>query len=599
MHLETIDLSALGLALPSEGVGVVLAQPYSPDSAFTASEPYQITTEGRAEQIEVLRKTLGIALKADHGAGITHFTVFPEYSIPGVDGVSVIQQELEADTWPRGTIVIGGVDALTQPQYAQVSAAPRTYVGAQHEPDLVPPDRWLNCAIVWIKGADGQVLRWLQPKLHPAWLELNVCHKHMFCGKSVFVFKGALNNGAPFRFCTLICLDWAAKVGEMKAWEEIVSGLHEEIPHQPQPLSWLFVIQRNERPSHDSFMSEVPEFFNQTRFVNALRERACIIFSNSSGLAAPGRATKYGASSVIFGPQTLFAAMAAPPTVSGGGPKFRESSTLVQNSQCRDYFFRERGPCVHSFFLVNPGIVQAGAAGRRAGVEKAAVFSLSSDRDPRTPGAAVPASVKWMNDELDSIEDISNGCAQPSLLSDARTSHQAVVAGLRLLPSPETSKIVRLAVEHNRGEPEQDADKWGEPERGGVEHVVHTLDLVNLAFPTAEFLVSSAHAVADVFGDRYQVLAIRGNSHQSCREASKNFVAGPRQRLLVVSRDRQNTRTGRASSSFLSARGLEERDSRITDAYVRQIGFQDCLEALSASDTVQELKEAIQSGFTI
>jgi hypothetical protein len=36
---------------------------------------------------------------------------------------------------------------------------------------------------MWVKDANGSLERWIQPKLHPAWPEMNISHQHMFRGK--------------------------------------------------------------------------------------------------------------------------------------------------------------------------------------------------------------------------------------------------------------------------------------------------------------------------------------------------------------------------------------------------------------------------------
>tara|TARA_A100000171_G_scaffold49237_1_gene57884 strand:+ start:294 stop:569 length:276 start_codon:yes stop_codon:yes gene_type:complete len=67
----------------------------------------------------------------------------------------------------------------------------------------------------------------------------------------------------------------------------------------------------------------------------------------------------------------------------------------------RDAVFRERGTCVHPFFVVNSRSLAQGSAGRDIAVREATVHSFRSPADPRTPGGPVQAVVKWMNDDVD------------------------------------------------------------------------------------------------------------------------------------------------------------------------------------------------------
>jgi hypothetical protein len=178
------------------------------------AEPYQCTEQAKQQQFAVLTETLAVARAARHGVDKTHFTIFSEYSIPGLEGISLVQDDLLENNWPRGTMVIGGTDALTQAQYIELLHGDATHVDtARNGANQVPPDHWVNCAITWVKGVDGSLERWIQPKLHPAWKEMDISHQHMFRGSSVYMFEGLLENGSLYRFGTLVCLDWIAPIG--------------------------------------------------------------------------------------------------------------------------------------------------------------------------------------------------------------------------------------------------------------------------------------------------------------------------------------------------------------------------------------------------
>lgn len=84
VHIETVDLSSRNVSLPSDRVGMVIAQPYL---SLTAAEPYRCTAEAKPRQLEMISETLRVALAARHGAPKTHFTIFPEYSIPEPEGI--------------------------------------------------------------------------------------------------------------------------------------------------------------------------------------------------------------------------------------------------------------------------------------------------------------------------------------------------------------------------------------------------------------------------------------------------------------------------------------------------------------------------------
>ena len=220
---------------------MVIAQPYVPPNSLTAAEPFCCTNEAKPERLAMLTETLRVSRAASHQAGKTHFTVFPEYSIPGTDGIDLIDAALEADDWPCSTVVIGGIDALDRTQYERLVEDRRTHVDvARNGAPRVPPHCWVNCAVVWVKTADGTFHRWVQPKLHPAWTEMAVLHEHMFRGSSVYIFKGLFDTGVPFRFGALVCFDWIAPIPAQTPPQWILADLHHQANGTQLPLSWLF-----------------------------------------------------------------------------------------------------------------------------------------------------------------------------------------------------------------------------------------------------------------------------------------------------------------------------------------------------------------------
>ena len=195
----------------------------------------------------------------------------------------------------------------------------------------------------------------------------------MFKGSSVFAFKGLRDNGTQYHFSTLVCFDWIATLHGQMAWRWVLDALGQQVAPNELSLSWFFVIQCNDKPSHDAFLTEVSKFFDENSYPNVRRDRACLVFANSAGKIVPGPANAYGSTSLIFSQQAQFDQAPCHSTFSDGGRRFR-SSTLL--SAYKDVFLRERGACIHSFVQINPGSLVAGAAGRRLAIEKAFVFPL-------------------------------------------------------------------------------------------------------------------------------------------------------------------------------------------------------------------------------
>ncbi len=405
VNIENIDLYSRGVELPADRVGLVVAQPFL---SLTTKEPFVCTPDAVTAQLAMIERTIEIAKTRPHGQPKTHFTIFPEYSIPGVAGIAAIDAAVAGGGWPTGTIVIGGVAALTKDDYVTLTGEPNTSVNlAANAGNSVKAKDWLNCTIIWVKGANGIVERWIQPKLYPAWEEQNVHYQHMFRGGSIFIFRGRLANGAPYRFSILICFDWIATVDGKLLWRQVLEELERQAAaaEAESSLSWFFVVQHNKKPSHDAFLNQIPPFFDETSMPTVHRNRACVMFSNTAGKPTPGKTDVCGGTSLVFSSTTNFAKPECSMTFSAGGPSFQNHSTIIRDYY--DVFFRERGACILSFVQVNPGSVAAGAANRAIAVERAELFPIGDVNDPRVPSAAVPASVKWLNDELDDLPSLA------------------------------------------------------------------------------------------------------------------------------------------------------------------------------------------------
>lgn len=592
IQIETIDLTPRGVTLPNDRVGMVIAQPHL---SLTVSEPYRCLPDAQERQLAVLTDTLAVARLAAHGAPKTHFTVFPEYSIPGLAGVAHIEATVRAQDWPRGTVVIGGTDALDKAQFTALATAPETHINvARNSLDRIAEHEWVNCGITWVKAMDGTVERWLQPKLHPAWPEQNTVCQAMFHGRAVFTFKGRLENGTLYRFCSLVCFDWVATMQNRKAWEWVAEDLRQQAVQAEAEiaLSWIFVIQCNRKPSADSFLVEVGKFFDQTAVPNVRRDRACLVFANSAGQASPGRAKLYGNTSVVFSTQSLFSDPDCPPTFSGDSPRFR-SSTLLKDY--KDMLFRENGACIHSFVQVNPNSVAGGAAGRTLALENAFVFPLNGTIDPRTPSSPVPASIKWLNDELDELKSLGDRYPGAALAEQVKAIHQdAVVPALRMVAAAPLDRAVKLAAMDSKA---KHADRWGVIETEAVEHLVHTVEIISLAYAQVTIGADPAHATVTIGGHVVDVVAIRGTTHEDCIEHAKGFLIAPGRQVLLVSRDRDNTHWVRKFGSFLQPIRPVLGERNITDPVggALHLGYQRLLEIFRTAAAAAAVQGAINA----
>lgn len=591
VYVESIDLAGRGVVLPNDRVGMVVAQPYL---SLTDVEPFRCSPAAKPGLLATLDATLAVARAASHGVAKTHFTIFPEYSIPGLEGVAKITNAMATADWPAGTVVIGGTDGLSRDEFVALAGEPNTHRnGPANDLARIIAGEWVNCGITWVKRGDGVVERWLQPKLHPAWPERAIQYQSMFQGQSVFTFTGQFENGSYYRFSTLVCFDWIATVANRKSWRWVVDALSQQAPAGSElPFSWFFVIQNNPSPSHDTFLTEIGAFFNQTVVPTVRRERACLLFANTAGLARPGRADRFGATSLVFTRQTLIQHPPCQPTFSTGGPRFR-SSTLL--NAYHDVLFRERGACIHSFAQINPDSLNAGPGGRTMAVERPFVYPMDGVVDPRTPAAPVPACVKWLNDELDVVPGLGSRYPEAALAGAAETAHQAVVGGLRALSAQSVAQAIQLATCQAQ---ERNADEWDKLEAAALEHLMHALDILGVGYPTPAIGTEPSHAVVTVNGQPIDLLAIRGDTHEACIEHSKKFLPLPHRAVLLLSRDRDNTPWQRKFGSILEpepARISEERNITDPQAGSLHLGYARLLEIFRGAATPAEVQGAINA----
>jgi hypothetical protein len=592
VHVETIDLSSRNVVLPSDRVGMVVAQPYL---SLSAVEPFCCTVATKAEQLAAVTRTLEISRGAHHGAEKTHFTIFPEYSIPGVDGIQAVQESIEAAAWPTGTIVIGGTDALTKLEFVALCSAPNTHsdtVGNNLE--RVADDAWINCKITWVKGADGNVERWLQPKLSPAWLELNVEYQNMFRGNSIYTFRGRFTNDTLYRFCSLVCFDWIAIVENKKVWQWVLEHLHNQATNAGGQfaLSWFFVVQRNPQPSHNTFLTEVGNFFNQTVLPNVRRGGTCLLFANGAGKSGVGKTDNYGHTGLIFSPQSLFKPPGCSPTFSNGGARFRDS-TLLQGYH--DVLFRERGSCVHSFAQVNPDSLSPGPAGRTIVLQNTAVFPLNGVADKRAPSASVPAAIKWWNDELDNLPKLSARYPAAPLAQAASANHDQNVGALREVAGHSAFGAIKLAAQQSIA---KNADEWATIETQALENLVNTLNILSLGSPAPTVGADPAHATVTIRNQSIDIVAIMGGTHEQCLKHSQDIVPKQRRQMLMVSRDPDNNRWSAKYGSFLKAKSARLGEERkITDPAdgMLHIGYRNLLELFQNNNTVTAVQGAIDA----
>lgn len=585
--INEINLEPLGVRFPAGGVAMVLAQPFL-DLQLTP--PFACEAASRERLLACVDATLEIARRRPHGEDKTHFTVFPEYTIPGLEGIAKIDSAMAGAAWPSGTVVLGGIEGMTPAQFRKlVEQGDVSFDSQANGLERLLDQHWVNCSVTWVK-TDSGVKKWVQPKISPAWPERAVQSNGMYGGKSIYLFKGKFENGATYRFHSLLCFDWVGDTGGKRVWEWVHASMDSAAQQVGASfeLTWVFLMQCNDAPSHASFMAQVQNFFDQNRYASASRERACLVMANVAGKDSPGRVREFGTSAVIHAPQQ-FARSGCVPTFSDGGPLYRAGDPLVNFG---DAVFRESGACIHSFVKGDSRHAAPGVAGRQTALRNATVHPFAGMDCPRTAGM-VPAAIKWLHDELDDDHTLSTKHPTFALADESKPTSSGTTDAVRRLQIAEAEHSVRLAAVGNA----QSADKWSSIESAAVDHLHQTLSIVNLAGYASEIHGKLAHATVGG-GEPFDVVAVRGHSHEATDRHVTDSNIHSKVPLLIVSRDDENTEWDREERTIFDdpERKLEV---SITDpgGATRRVSYQTVLKAYRQSKTVEELRGKLDAVF--
>lgn len=540
-----IEQITINLAMPSNELRIVAMQPFIMLDP-TIREPFRWSNDAVATQLTAVHRTLDIAKSGLSGRS-ANFTLFPEYAIPGTVGAVAINDRISSGEWPNGSIIIAGLHGMLKDEYTELCDVLAANVSVSNSPNSVLNNQWVNCCVIWVKDREGVVRKWVQPKVRPAWPEMQVTCNDMFCGSTVYVFDCQYEpSGFPCRFATLICYDWVASVAGSTVSHELLSRLTELRTPNPTPLDWVFVVQHNPNPNHQSFLQSTYRFLTDTNthpFIE--RGYAAVVHINTAVSPIPARTGSGGFSACVFSPNVQFDCNSCRPTVCMQTSSLRGSSIL---ERCKDIVFREMGECIHAFTVRVPRFVTPDVTDRTYPVPIAHVYAVSDSNDPRLSGGPVPAAVKWVSDALDRIERASAialaGC---HLKVKAETIEPEIFSAMRSSDGHAATDSVNWATcSFSRGNEFRtnirrlNPDIWGADETEALQHVLHSLTSLGCAY-RLEFENAVLHCAVGDNENFVQVVAIRGDTHQDCRYHYDNYIphrgADP---VLVIARDRDN-----------------------------------------------------------
>lgn len=538
--LQTIDL---GISLPTEGLCAVVMQPYVTSDG---NAPQCWPEPDTAQQLQRVRRVLLLAENPDHGAAHTHFTIFPEYSIPGLQGVRLVESEVQQDVWPANSVVIAGLAGLSRSDYGELCSASDTAdLISVNSPNAVQQSEWVNCCVVWAKSAQaGQeptVRRYVQPKLRPCDLEGLVSEEHMFCGQGMYLFKAQMAAGRPLFFTCVLCYDWIARhgsggdTGVLALISQMDETSRANNPDLPQPLDLVFLLERNSKPNYPDFLEHTRDFFTK-HLSHVTRDRSMVVIANTAGRRGPGRCTEFGFSGIVCHPNSPFEGArhngrgVAPPSFAVLTTQLRQRDSL---HACKEALFRENGECIHSFKFFPPATVEGVSGDPRRPLSPLNVHCLDGGAaDPRLKGAQVPAVVKWVNDEVDdhALPSYINRGLQPCL----QTSLDSVIAKVRVLPQDTLGHLVESGTA--RLNPDITCvDEYDQDQREAFKHLVWAMATFETVQPVT-LGGTQSHATTTVERQVVEVSSVYGPSHlENYKHMEQALGRNPRARRVVFS----------------------------------------------------------------
>lgn len=543
------------VTLPAAAVRMLIVQPYL-ELQSPPQEPFPLRPGCRQHLLDAITNVFDVSRTY-----APHFVLFPEFALPGVEGVERVAACLAADAVPSPMIAIGGLEGLSKAEYVRLCELNGIHVDPENTPDRVGEAEWVNTSVTFVKGDDRDVSMWIQPKLSPSWPEASANHQNMFKGGVVRIFRTQFDNHVPCRFFPLLCFDWVGIRDGMAIPDAILQEFNQTCQDagSPQDLHWVFVLQYNPSPNHATFLTAAKNFLTQPTPPFVRRQDAAVVMVCTAGSSKPARGMPFGYSSLIFSPRAPFDEKTCRPTFATESTRLRRSNVL---STCKDALFREMGECLHGAEVRVPTFVVADPTDRTPAFAQAEVSPLiGATTDPRIPGSAVPAVVKWTNDELDRLPDLCATYFTGSTLEGRiRSAQSQAVKSYRWLRSQDLAVRIdgacapRATRKNVDIDPAADVDTaWDSDESNSLHHVIQTLTLLGggVDLDSVGSELHARHASRGV-----EIAAIWGPTHALCVGALKRLAARTHSPIVVVSRDANNVpHLPRETESFADPRG--------------------------------------------
>jgi len=228
------------------------------------------------------------------------FVVLPEMSVP-LPNTDVLADLVGKAQSPL--VVIAGIEPLSWAEYQTLARTMSDTPEIEQTGAGSPAPLWVNAAGIWVRTDDGQVLRFVQTKIHPSDPEQPQFHK----GENLIVFRSVDQSSLRrLNFCVQICSDFCSGrfVSDLRdTIGQACSGLH---------LDFLLLPQHNKDQEKGQFQESIQAFFDPS-LPGVQTNEGCLVFVNNAS-ENQGKSSTYGGSRVYFPWGTWHHSKVAPPT---------------------------------------------------------------------------------------------------------------------------------------------------------------------------------------------------------------------------------------------------------------------------------------------
>ena len=292
----------------------------------------------------------------------------------------------------RPTVIIAGLEYLQWDEYKDILS---------NLPCMPQPDTWLtgghmnnfvNAAGIWIRDANNEVKRYIQPKRHPQDHEQPI---QVYSGRCTLFFRSVDETTDPgLNFCVQICSDFVNA--------DFVRQLRQDIAEKcPRfHLDLTFLIQCNPDQDVDQFKQAVQTYYDVPDGI-AETEQGCLLFVNNANEKA-GKSTRWGQSKLHF-PFKRWRPLEIP------APTYRITNYKPHNHQA--VILRESGPGIY-WLTYKPHYLVRRIAGSGQSVPfqgtpgfafiDGTTFGHGTDAELFVP---IPAVCHWLHGEWNEGED--------------------------------------------------------------------------------------------------------------------------------------------------------------------------------------------------